>query len=89
MWPKLELLAATAAVIGICLLATAKVTHASVSAGGTTNLPLPLQPPTIPQNATTPTSKDNNDNNSDNSDDALSDSREAVVSPSLATDFGR
>ncbi|XP_023164917.2 uncharacterized protein LOC111595426 [Drosophila hydei] len=75
MWPKLQLLAASAVVIGICLLATAKVTHASTSTGSTTTLPLPLQPPATPQNATTPTSKDN----SDNSDDALTDSLEAVL----------
>lgn len=85
MWPKLQLLAASAVVIGICLLATAKVTHASTSTGSTTTLPLPLQPPATPQNATTPTSKDN----SDNSDDALTDSLEAVVSPSLLRDFDR
>ncbi|TDG51136.1 hypothetical protein AWZ03_002499 [Drosophila navojoa] len=75
MWPKLQLLAATAAVIGICLLATARVAHAADSTGSTTSLPLPLQPPAAPQNATTPTSKDN----SDNSDDALTDTLEAVL----------
>ncbi|XP_064538108.1 uncharacterized protein LOC135428197 [Drosophila montana] len=84
MWPKLELLAATAAVIGICLLAAAKVTHASVSAGSTTTLPLPLQLPTIPQNSTTPTSKDNT---SDNSDDALSDSLEAVLNKQAVSEL--
>ncbi|XP_001985837.2 uncharacterized protein LOC6560450 [Drosophila grimshawi] len=75
MWPKLQLLAATLSVIGICLLATAKETHASSSNSGsssTTTLPQPLQPPTVPQNATTPTSHENIDSN--NSDDALTDS---------------
>lgn len=83
MWPKLQLLAATAAVIGICVLASARVAHAAESTGSTTTLPLPLQPPAAPQNATTPTSQ----HNSDNSDDALTDTLEAVVSPSLLRDF--
>ncbi|ALC41015.1 CG6280 [Drosophila busckii] len=63
MWPKQQqqaVAAAAAAVIGICLLATASsasaTATASTTAEGTTSLPLPLQPPTLPQNATTPLS---------------------------------
>ncbi|KAM8713312.1 hypothetical protein ACLKA7_013603 [Drosophila subpalustris] len=78
MWPKLQLLAATAAVIGICLLVTAEVAHAaevdSTSTSTTVATLLPL--PTVPQNVTTPKSSDSNDDDDD--DDVLSDSGKEV-----------
>jgi len=91
MWPKLQLLAATAAVIAVCLLVTAEATLATEAGNNNSILPQLLPLPTVPQNATTPQSNDSND---DDDDDGLilSDSGKEVSSsprPSLVNDFDR
>jgi len=94
MWPKLQLLAATAAVIAVCLLVTAEATLAT-EAGNNSILPQLLPLSTVPQNATTPQSNDSNDDDDDDDDDVddvLSDSGKEVSSspsPSLLSDFDR
>lgn len=55
MWHKIKPQVAVSAVISFCLLATFDVTHAS-NADITTSNPQLLQPPTVPQNVTTPAS---------------------------------
>ncbi|XP_030388268.1 uncharacterized protein LOC115634577 [Scaptodrosophila lebanonensis] len=54
MWPKLQVLTA-ASVIGICLLATTVTPTTAPALTTSTRLPVPLQPPTGPQNVTSTT----------------------------------
>lgn len=91
MWPKVQLLAATAAVIAVCLLVTAEAGNTS-EAASTTDVRQLLPLPTVSQNATTPQSYNSNDDDDavddagdgdGDDDDILSDSaREVSPSPS-------